>query len=173
MDKDGIASCLDNLVSNALDACETSDNPQGRVSLKTFEQDGSIFYEVRDNGAGFDMKNAAKLFGAFQRLHRADAFEGDGIGPEIVAQARKVLEAVAGRFGHNFTFSEHLMGGCAIDATGDPLPESTLAACRQADAVLLGDRLDVLAPLGRGFSAMKQHPLLVGGGIGVYQGLQQ
>ena len=63
---------------------------------------------------------------------------GDGIGPEIVAQARKVLEAVAGRFGHNFTFSEHLMGGCAIDATGDPLPESTLAACRQADAVLLG-----------------------------------
>lgn len=63
---------------------------------------------------------------------------GDGIGPEIVAQARKVLDAVASRFGHDFSFSEHLMGGCAIDATGEPLPESTLAACRQADAVLLG-----------------------------------
>lgn len=63
---------------------------------------------------------------------------GDGIGPEIVAQARKALDAIATRFGHEFSYSEHLMGGCAIDATGDPLPESTLAACKQADAVLLG-----------------------------------
>lgn len=63
---------------------------------------------------------------------------GDGVGPEIVEQARKVLDGVATRFGHAFSYSEHLMGGCAIDATGDPLPESTLAACRQADAVLLG-----------------------------------
>ena len=63
---------------------------------------------------------------------------GDGIGPEIVAEARRVLEAIALTHGHTFSFSEHLMGGCAIDATGDPLPESTLAACREADAVLLG-----------------------------------
>lgn len=63
---------------------------------------------------------------------------GDGIGPEIVAQARVVLEAVAVRFGHTFTFGEHLMGGCAIDATGDPLPTATLEACRAADVVILG-----------------------------------
>lgn len=63
---------------------------------------------------------------------------GDGVGPEVVAEARKVLEAIAKRFGHDFSFETHLMGGCAIDATGEPLPDSTLAACKQADAVLLG-----------------------------------
>lgn len=63
---------------------------------------------------------------------------GDGIGPEIVAQAHVVLEAVAHRFGHVFVFDEHLMGGCAIDATGDPLPSATLEACKSSDAVLLG-----------------------------------
>ena len=63
---------------------------------------------------------------------------GDGIGPEIVGQARIVLGAVAERFGHTFVFDEHLMGGCAIDATGDPLPRATLEACRASDAVLLG-----------------------------------
>jgi 3-isopropylmalate dehydrogenase len=49
-----------------------------------------------------------------------------------------VLKAVAERHGHEFAFEEHLMGGCAIDATGEPLPAVTLAACRRADAVLLG-----------------------------------
>jgi len=63
---------------------------------------------------------------------------GDGIGPEIVEQARIVLEVVAERFGHVFIFDEYLMGGCAIDATGDPLPVATLDACRASDAVLLG-----------------------------------
>jgi 3-isopropylmalate dehydrogenase len=63
---------------------------------------------------------------------------GDGIGPEIVAQARVVLDAVADRFGHTFVFDEYLMGGCAIDATGDPLPTATLEACRASDAILLG-----------------------------------
>jgi 3-isopropylmalate dehydrogenase len=63
---------------------------------------------------------------------------GDGIGPEIIGQARIVLGAVAERFGHTFVFDEHLMGGCAIDATGDPLPTATLEACRASDAVLLG-----------------------------------
>ena len=63
---------------------------------------------------------------------------GDGIGPEIVAEAVAVLRAVAHAHGHVFTFDERLMGGCAIDETGDPLPESTLEACRRADAVLLG-----------------------------------
>ncbi len=63
---------------------------------------------------------------------------GDGIGPEIVTQARTVLTTVAELFGHQFEMSEHLIGGCAIDETGNPLPESTLSACRDADAILLG-----------------------------------
>jgi 3-isopropylmalate dehydrogenase len=63
---------------------------------------------------------------------------GDGIGPEIVQQAQVVLDAVAHRFGHGFTYGEHLMGGCAIDATGDPLPTATLEACRDSDAIILG-----------------------------------
>lgn len=63
---------------------------------------------------------------------------GDGIGPEVVAEARKVLEAVAVRFGLAFTFEEQLIGGAAIEATGDPLPNATVAACRASDAVILG-----------------------------------
>ena len=63
---------------------------------------------------------------------------GDGIGPEIVAQAKRVLTAVATAFGHEFRMTEHLMGGCAIDACGNPLPDETLQACRQSQAVLLG-----------------------------------
>lgn len=63
---------------------------------------------------------------------------GDGIGPEVVAESRRVLEAVARRFDRDFAFAEHPIGGIAIDRHGTPLPESTLAACRAADAVLLG-----------------------------------
>ena len=63
---------------------------------------------------------------------------GDGIGPEVISSALAVLETIAARFGHTFTTSTHLMGGCAIDATGTPLPEETLGACLSADAVLLG-----------------------------------
>ncbi|MFT2009871.1 3-isopropylmalate dehydrogenase [Pontibacter sp. 13R65] len=63
---------------------------------------------------------------------------GDGIGPEVCDEAIKVLEAVADRFGHQFEFETHLMGACAIDATGEPLPEKTLQGCFEADAILLG-----------------------------------
>lgn len=63
---------------------------------------------------------------------------GDGIGPEIVAEARNVLEAVADAYGRTFDFTEHLVGGCAIDSTGMALPSATLQACRASDAVLLG-----------------------------------
>jgi 3-isopropylmalate dehydrogenase len=63
---------------------------------------------------------------------------GDGIGPEIVAEARRVLERIASRFGHAFAFSDHLIGGAAIDATGEPLPQATVDACTNADAILLG-----------------------------------
>ncbi|MDL2216589.1 3-isopropylmalate dehydrogenase [Desulfovibrio sp. OttesenSCG-928-M14] len=63
---------------------------------------------------------------------------GDGIGPEVVAQGLKVLHAVGERFGATFTTEDALMGGCAIDQTGEPLPPATVAACKNADAVLLG-----------------------------------
>ena len=63
---------------------------------------------------------------------------GDGIGPEIVSQAERLLNTVAEQFGHQFELSSHPIGGCAIDEFGDPLPESTLNACRQSDAILLG-----------------------------------
>jgi len=63
---------------------------------------------------------------------------GDGIGPEVVREAHRVLAAVATRGGHEFTFTEHLIGGAAIDQHGDPLPPATLAACSEADAILLG-----------------------------------
>ena len=63
---------------------------------------------------------------------------GDGIGPEIVSQARRVLETVAEKFGHSFHLSEHLIGGCAIDTCGDPLPADTVDACRSSQAILLG-----------------------------------
>jgi 3-isopropylmalate dehydrogenase len=63
---------------------------------------------------------------------------GDGIGPEVIEQGRLVLEAVAARFDHDFSFEQHLIGGVAIDETGDPLPEATLTAAKRSDAVLLG-----------------------------------
>ena len=63
---------------------------------------------------------------------------GDGIGPEIVAEAMKVLGTVGKKYGLEFAFTEALIGGAAIDATGGPLPEATIAACKAADAVLLG-----------------------------------
>ncbi len=63
---------------------------------------------------------------------------GDGVGPEVIAEARHVLQAVAARSGHQLEFESHLMGGVAIDETGEPLPAATLAACLDADAVLLG-----------------------------------
>jgi len=63
---------------------------------------------------------------------------GDGVGPEVTAEAVKVLNATAGRFGHKLTYVEGLIGGTAIDQTGSPLPDSTLATCRAAQAVLLG-----------------------------------
>ena len=63
---------------------------------------------------------------------------GDGIGPEIVAETRKLLEVVAAKYNHNFNFNEQLFGGIAIDETGTPLPDDTLAACLHSDAVLMG-----------------------------------
>ena len=63
---------------------------------------------------------------------------GDGIGPEIVGEAVKVLERVGEKFGHTYEFVEVLMGGCASDAVGVSYPEGTAEKCKACDAVLLG-----------------------------------
>ncbi len=63
---------------------------------------------------------------------------GDGIGPEIVDSAVRVLETIAKKYNHKFEFAPYLIGGCAIDETGAPLPEETVAGCLAADSVLLG-----------------------------------
>ncbi len=63
---------------------------------------------------------------------------GDGIGPEVVTQAVKVLQAIGDVYGHHFEFEEALIGGIAIDRTGTPLPEPTLNLCEKSDAVLFG-----------------------------------
>lgn len=63
---------------------------------------------------------------------------GDGIGPEIIQQAKRVLERVGEQFSHSFSFQECLIGGVAIDSTGEPLPRETIEACKNSTAVLLG-----------------------------------
>ena len=63
---------------------------------------------------------------------------GDGIGPEIVDGAVAVLEKTAEKFGHRFSFTPYLIGGCAIDETGEPLPKETVEGCLASDSVLLG-----------------------------------
>jgi len=69
--------------------------------------------------------------------HRITLLAGDGIGPEITAVARQLLDAVSQRHDFSLVYDEQPMGGAAIDATGEPLPASTLEACRRSDAVLL------------------------------------
>lgn len=63
---------------------------------------------------------------------------GDGIGPEVVAQAVSCLQAVEETFGHQFIFAKASVGAAAMDETGDPLPEETLALCKRSDAILFG-----------------------------------
>ena len=63
---------------------------------------------------------------------------GDGIGPEVVAEAKKVLDTIGKKFEHSFTYEEILMGGCSIDATGVPLTDEAIAQAKGSDAVLMG-----------------------------------
>lgn len=63
---------------------------------------------------------------------------GDGIGPEVTKQSIKVLNAVAEQFNHKFNYDQQIMGACAIDKTGDPLPQATIDSCKNSDAVLFG-----------------------------------
>ena len=64
--------------------------------------------------------------------------KGDGIGPEIVTEAMKVLDKVGEKFGHKFNYEQLLMGGCSIDVNGVPLTEETIEKCKASDAVLMG-----------------------------------
>lgn len=63
---------------------------------------------------------------------------GDGIGPEVTQQSIKILNAIADQFNHTFIYDYQLMGACAIDKTGTPLPDVTLESCKNSDAVLFG-----------------------------------
>ena len=81
-----------NLLSNAIKYSRHAE--QARIEIATLEEPQRNVYFVRDNGAGFDMKYADKLFGVFQRLHRADEFEGTGIGLAIV---QRVVHRHGGR----------------------------------------------------------------------------
>lgn len=97
---------------------------------------------------------------------------GDGIGPEITAQAVRVLEAIATQHGHTFSMQSHPVGGASIDAHGMPLTDDTLAACRAADAVLLGavggpawDAIDPALRPEKGLLALRK-------GMGVFSNLR-
>ena len=70
--------------------------------------------------------------------YKIASISGDGIGPEIVREAKKVLEAVGRKFGHSFAYEELLMGGCSIDAYGEPLTDETLERAGKSDSILLG-----------------------------------
>lgn len=72
------------------------------------------------------------------KQYRIAVLKGDGIGPEIVAEACGVLDTAAQKHGFSVEYDHALLGGCAIDAVGKPLPEETIAKCKAADAVLLG-----------------------------------
>lgn len=63
---------------------------------------------------------------------------GDGIGPDVIDETLKVLDKIGTKYGHKFNYTKVLAGGCAIDATGEPLPNETLEICKNSDAVLLG-----------------------------------
>ena len=71
-------------------------------------------------------------------IKKVAVIKGDGIGPEIVTEAMKVLDKVAEKFGHRFDYTQLLMGGASIDANGVPLTEETIEACKASDAVLMG-----------------------------------
>ncbi len=69
---------------------------------------------------------------------KVGVIKGDGIGPEVVTEAMKVLDKVAEKFGHQFSYTQILMGGCSIDATGVPLTDEAIEAAKASDAVLMG-----------------------------------
>lgn len=107
------------------------------------------------------------------KTYKICCLPGDGIGPEVIAEGKKVLAAVGAKAGVEFIFQDHLIGGAAIDACGDPLPDETLAAAKAADAVLLAsvggpkwDSTDPDAP------RPEQGLLRIRKGLGLYTNLR-
>ena len=98
---------------------------------------------------------------------------GDGIGPEIIAEGVKVLNAVGAKYDTRFDCKESLIGGAAIDAVGDPLPAATLEAAKAADAVLLaavgGPKWDTTDP---GAPRPEAGLLGIRKGLGLYTNLR-
>lgn len=76
--------------------------------------------------------------GEIKLKYRIAVLPGDGVGPDVVREAQRVLDAVGRRFGHQFNYETGLIGGIAIDRTGTALPQETLKLCKRCDAVLLG-----------------------------------
>lgn len=76
--------------------------------------------------------------GSFSMNYHVGVISGDGIGPEIIAEAKKVLDRIGTVYGHTFEYEEILMGGCSIDAVGVPLTEAAIAQAKASDAVLMG-----------------------------------
>ena len=107
------------------------------------------------------------------KTYKICCLPGDGIGPEVITEGKKVLAAVGAKAGVEFIFQDHLIGGAAIDACGDPLPDETLAAAKAADAVLLAsvggpkwDSTDPDAP------RPEQGLLRIRKGLGLYTNLR-
>lgn len=73
-----------------------------------------------------------------KKIYDLTLLPGDGIGPEVVRQAVRALDRAGELFGFSINYTTELIGGCAIDATGEPLPEKTLTQCRASDAVMMG-----------------------------------
>lgn len=98
--------------------------------------------------------------------------KGDGIGPEIVDEALKVLDATGEKYGFKFNYDYQLIGGAAIDATGEPLPQATVDACKNADCVFLGavggPKWDVLP----GNQRPEKGLLGIRGALGLYANLR-
>lgn len=80
----------------------------------------------------------AFIYGGMKLNYHIGVIAGDGIGPEIVAEARKVLDCVGKKFHHTFEYEDILMGGCSIDATGEPLTDHAIEQAKNSDAVLMG-----------------------------------
>lgn len=133
-----LSRVLDNLLGNAWKF--TSKSPRARISFGATQRDGQAVFFVRDNGAGFDMKYADKLFGVFQRLHGSDEFDGTGVG---LATVRRIVDCHGGRIwaqaepGQGATFFFTLASPSSVPAATGVDPNGTT---RTMDAALPDSR---------------------------------
>jgi 3-isopropylmalate dehydrogenase len=105
-------------------------------------------------------------------MHRITILPGDGVGPEVISEAKKILEAAGQKYGINMDFSEGIVGGAALDALGTPLPKDTIELVRKSDAVMFGavggpkwDKLDRHLRPEQAILALRKH-------LGLYANLR-